>query len=255
MPNRAEVRISSWNVRGLNKMVKLKQVLGRIKQLKSGIIFLQETHLAKKDIDRVRVRWPGQVFSACFTSQARGVMILIHKSIPFMLKDKYVDQSGRFLILNGTIFSTQINFVNVYAPNGDNPSFYQNVFLSLSTCPGYYIVGGDFNCVIDPIYDRSTSSAHQQTRRIIKEHMIDLNLTEIWRYLNPNKRDYSCHSNTHKTYSRIDYFLISKGLVSLVDNCWYDSILLSDHAPITLTLQISKLSFSPPLQDPKFGKI
>lgn len=36
------INVSSWNVRGLNKIVKLKQVLGRIKQMKSTVCFLQE---------------------------------------------------------------------------------------------------------------------------------------------------------------------------------------------------------------------
>ena len=106
----------------------------------------------------------------------------------------------------------------MYAPNGDDPSFYQNLFLSISSYPGQYIIGGDFNCVLDPTQDRSTGidTSHQQTRKIIKKFMSDLNLTYIWRYLNPNKRDYSCFSNTYKTYSRIDYFLISHGLLSKI---------------------------------------
>lgn len=51
----------------------------------------------------------------------------------------------------------------------------------------------------DPLQDRSTGSdtSHQQTRKIIQKCMTDLNLTEIWRDLNPNKNDYSCFSNTY----------------------------------------------------------
>lgn len=247
MFNGSELKISSWNTRGLNKLVKLKQVLGRLKQMKSNIIFLQETHLAQSDVSRVNKRWPGQVYSACFTSQARGVMILIHKSIPFQLIKKYIDPAGRYIILNGTIMSLQINLICIYGPNSDDPAFYQNLFLSLSSYSGQYIIGGDFNCVPDPLHDRSTGSdtSHQRTRKTIKKCMVDYNLTDIWRYLNPDKKDYSCFSNTHKTHSRIDYFLISNGLLSKIKKCWYDGILLSDHAPISLTMQVSDKMFSP----------
>lgn len=157
--------------------------------MKANIIFLQETHLVENDINKVRSRWPGQVHSAFFSSHARGVIILIHKSIPFQLKNKYIDPSGRYIILNGTIVSTQVSLICVYAPNGDDPSFYQNLFLSISSYPGQYIIGGDFNCVLDPTQDRSTGidTSHQQTRKIIKKFMSDLNLIDIWRYLNPNK--------------------------------------------------------------------
>ncbi len=248
MFNNSELKISSWNTRGLNKLVKLKQVLNRIKQMKSNRIFLQETHLTKSDISKVIKRWPGQVHSACFTSQSRGVMILIHKSVPFQLIKKYIDPSGRYIILNGTIVSLQINLICIYGPNNDDPAFYQNLFLSLSSYSGQYIIGGDFNCVPDPSQDRSTGcdTSHQQTRKIIKEFMVDLNLTDIWRHLNPNKKDYSCFSSTHKTHSRIDYFLTSNGLLSKMKKCWYDGILLSDHAPVSLITQISDKIFSPP---------
>lgn len=94
------INVSSWNVRGLNKIVKLKQVLGRIKQIKSTVCFLQDTHLVDEDVNKIRSRWPGQVFSSSFTTHARGVIILIHKSVPFDLKDKYLDPSGRFIILS-----------------------------------------------------------------------------------------------------------------------------------------------------------
>lgn len=149
MIKNSEITISSWNIRGLNNLVKLKQVMGRLKQMKSNIVFLQETHLVKDDISRVTKRWPGQVYYASFTSRARGVMILIHKSIPFQLRAQYVDPLGRYIILNGTILTTQINLINIYAPNEDYPNFFQNLFLIISSYNGRYIIGGDFNCVLN----------------------------------------------------------------------------------------------------------
>lgn len=115
--------------------------------------------MVQNNISRVEKRWPGQVYSDFFTSHAGGVMILIHKSIHFQLKNKYIDP-----------ISNQINLTSVYAPNGDDPSFYQNVFLSPSSYPGHYIIGGDFNCVLDPAQDRSTGIDTQQTRKIIKKN-------------------------------------------------------------------------------------
>lgn len=207
MINNSEIKIGSWNVRGLNNLVKLKQVLGQLKQMKANIIFLQETHLLKDDVSRVTKRWPGQVFNASFTSRARGVMILIHKSIPFQLKQQYIDPLGRYIILNGTILTSHINLISIYAPNVDDPSFFQNFFFTISAYAGNYVIGGDFNCVLNPINDRSSGvDTHQQSKKTILKYMTDLNLVEIWRYLNPNKKEYSCFSNTYKTFSRIDYF-------------------------------------------------
>ena len=64
------LQFMSWNVRGLNKIVKLEQVMNRLWQLKAIIIFLQETHLTSEDVIRVRRRL--SVFSASFSSIKEG---------------------------------------------------------------------------------------------------------------------------------------------------------------------------------------
>lgn len=64
--------------------------------------------------------------------------------------------------------------MSVYAPNRDDPSFYQHLFLTLSSYSGHYITGGDFNCTLDSKKDRSTGidNTNQQTRKILKNFMI-----------------------------------------------------------------------------------
>lgn len=262
MVGESAIKITSWNIRGLNKLIKLKQVLGRIRLLKFQIIFLQESHLT--DLTKVKRRWPGQVFAASFNSQARGVIILIHISIPFRLSHEVIDPAGRYIILQRTILTSQITLVNVYGPNVDNPTFLRNLFLTMSTPPGQYIIGGDCNCVLDPLKDRSTGAdaSHSDARKVLLYSINDLYLIEVWRKLHPNKKEFSCYSNTYKTSSRIDYFLISMSLLPHVNECAYDSIVLSDHASMSLTLYIPGIVRCPPrwrlqtkwLQDPKFVK-
>jgi len=46
---------------------------------------------------------------------------------------------------------------------------------------------------------------------------------------NPSRWEYSCHSATHNSYSRIDYFLISKSMIPNVNDSLYKSIVISDH--------------------------
>ena len=162
-----ELQFTSWNVRGLNKLVKLKQVMSRIKQLKAKIVFLQETHLTPEDVVKVRRRWPGRVFSASCSSHSRGVITLIHNSLPFHLINVDEDRYGRYLIIQCEILSIRLNLVNLYGPNDDNPSFFRNLFLSLADLSGSFIIGGDFNCTLQPEIDRSTGidTSHAQTRK------------------------------------------------------------------------------------------
>lgn len=98
MLNRSELKTSGWNTR--QQTVKLEQVLNRIKQIQLNIISLQETHLIKDDFNKVNKRWPEQVYCAFFTSYIRRIMILIRESIPFQLKNKYIDPSGQ----GGTLY-------------------------------------------------------------------------------------------------------------------------------------------------------
>ena len=60
----SDLRFSSWNVRGLNKLTKLKRVMNRLKNLHPKIIFFQEIHLTVTEIKQVQHKWPGQVIHA-----------------------------------------------------------------------------------------------------------------------------------------------------------------------------------------------
>ena len=116
----------------------------------------------------------------------------------------------------------------------------QNLFLNVSTLEGLYIIGGDFNCTLNPMLDRSSQkdASHGKTRKLLNSYIHDLRLTDIWWNLNPNNRQYSCFSSTQKTQSHLDYFLISMELQQNVMECGYNSIVLSDHAPTFLKLQL-----------------
>lgn len=221
MESSLDINIASWNVRGMRKLSKLKQVLNRVKHLKSKIVFLQESHLTPSDIHQLSKRWPGQVFHASYNTYARGVVVLIHRSIPFQMTKITQDTFGRYIIVQGNVLSQKLNLVNIYGPNEDNPSFFERLFLTVSALEGLNIIGGDFNCTIDPVLDRSTQidATHVQTRKTLTSYIRDLRLIEVWRAQNPSKREYSCYSSTYKTHSRIDYFLVSMELMSKVKKC------------------------------------
>ena len=136
------IRITSWNVRGLGKLVKLKRVLNRLKCLKSKIVFLQETHFRSSGTQALVKRWPGQIFDASYSTSARGVAVLIHRSIPFQMVKVIGDTYGRYIIVQGTILTQKINLMNVYGPNEDNPSFFENLFLTVAALDGIHILEG-----------------------------------------------------------------------------------------------------------------
>ena len=130
----------------------------------------------------------------------------------------------------------QLILINVYAPNSDEPKFFQNLFLTVASLTVSCIMAGDFNCTLDPQKDRSSGvdQSHLRSRGVIHHFMKEMNLIDVWREDNPTGKKYSCYSSTHKTYSRIDLFLVSALLKYKIKDVSYDAILLSDHAPNSL---------------------
>lgn len=118
---------------------------------------------------------------------------------------------------------------NVYAPNF-------SLFPDLSTRS--LIIGGDFNCWLDPVLDRSSSNpaAARKSSSHIKSFLSDFGVSDIWRFLHPSTKEYSYFSNVHHTYTRIDYFFIDNKLISHTRSCEFQSIVISDHAPLVLGL-------------------
>ena len=128
---------------------------------------------------------------------------MLHKSVPFHVQDIIRDPAGRYVIIQGELLTERINLVNIYGPNKDDPRFYNNIFLLVAPLQGQNIIAGDMNCTLDPERDRSTrvDNSHLCSRKMIQHFMRELNLLDIWRYLNPTLISYSCYSATHQTYS------------------------------------------------------
>lgn len=146
----------SWNIRGANEPIKRGKILAQLKSLNMDIAFLQETHLKQQTQIRLRANWIGQTYYSSFTSKARGTAIITWKGIPFKLNKSISDKEGRYVIVTGEIYNTPLTMINIYAPNFDNPQFLKKI-IDLIAEHNYQniIMGGDFNCVIDPYLDKS----------------------------------------------------------------------------------------------------
>lgn len=234
----------SWNVKGLNHPVKRKNVFSHLKQLKAQITFLQETHICNSDSSRL-LRWPGHCFSSKFQVKSRGVSIFIDLNIPFEPHDVTSDNYGRYVIVSGKLCNTLVALVNVYAPNVDGASFFTRSFSLLPDLNRYsLILGGDLNCCLDPILDRSSNNPSTVNRSActINGFLSNFGVCDIWQFLHPDVKEFSFFSSVHHTYSRIDYFLVNNQLLPYVSACEYQPIVISDHSPMMLSLLLPGLT-------------
>lgn len=105
------------------------------------------------------------------------------------------------------------------------------------------------NCTMSPILDCSSSKSTSKSNAATQLQLfLNTNgIADVWRFQNPTARSYSFFSPVHGTYSRIDYFFIDKSLLSLITECEYRPIIISDHAPLSMTLciPISQANYHP----------
>lgn len=239
---RGPITFISWNCRGLGGALKRGKVFSHLKSLSADIIFLQETHIRPTEQGRLRSLWISHIYQSSFSSKARGVAILIRKTIPFSFKSMSTDPAGRYVLVTGTINSVPVAFLNIYAPNFDCPDFFCKIFnLVANHSTHNIIIGGDFNCYLDPQIDRSSSKPAPPLKSVptLNNLMKSLDLVDIWRLQHPSDRQYSFFSPVHGSFSRIDYFLVDARLISKVDNSAYHSILVSDHAPLSMNINFN----------------
>uniref|UniRef100_H2ZVA7 Endonuclease/exonuclease/phosphatase domain-containing protein n=1 Tax=Latimeria chalumnae TaxID=7897 RepID=H2ZVA7_LATCH len=97
-------------------------------------------------------------------------------------------------------------------------------------------IGGDFSAVMDTALDRSSKPLawdeknSQALRSLCKEGC----LYDAWCNLNPGVREYTSYSAVHKSYARLDTFLILYSIMMNLLECRIGSFTFSDHAPVVM---------------------
>ena len=89
---------------------------------------LQETHLRKKDLHRLKVKGWKQISQANGQEKKAGVAILISDKIDFKRRAIKRDPEGHFIILKERIHQEDINIVNIYAPNIGAPKYIKKIW-------------------------------------------------------------------------------------------------------------------------------
>uniref|UniRef100_A0A3Q3FF70 exodeoxyribonuclease III n=1 Tax=Labrus bergylta TaxID=56723 RepID=A0A3Q3FF70_9LABR len=212
------IKICTWNIRGSNNVVKRKSVLNSLIKEKIQVTFLQETHLTDEEHKKYLREWVGQVHFSSYSTNKRGVIILLHRNLPFTVTASFQDTEGRIVLVKGVLFGEDVLLGNIYAPNAQDGAFFALLFSQLAEmdCPNM-IIGGDFNCSLSPSLDRlppqnSQSSNARAVLNIIKE----FDLLDVWRHFNPLSKGYTFQSLPHSSASRIDYIFVSKCVLNLI---------------------------------------
>lgn len=237
--------VMSFNVRGLNSPFKRSKVLDFLHRKNADIALLQETHLKPNDTLRLQNRRYKMVAASSDGSSTKGVAVLMRRNLTINIIKVSSDASGRLAFCCTSIEGRKVAFISIYAPAIFDYAFFQNITKELLTLDEYHLViGADMNTVFDNTLDRSAAVAtHIQitSSKALGNLAKDLNLVDLWRLHNPSSRDYTFYSPSHKSFSRIDYLLISSELVSASSSINLLSRHISDHNPIEATFSFGDI--------------
>lgn len=208
----SKIKILSLNINGLQDKIKQKR-LSALHNAKPELVMLQETHLKENGNMVLRDKAFPYQYHSKGSSKTRGTAILIHRSIHFKELVVKREDRGCFLAVKGLLNGELVTLISLYAPNTAQVPFLEDTFQKiLEFGDGTVIAAGDLNYICDMKLDRTYKHGHTS---ILKENtstklqeLLDLyDLTDTWRFLNPD----AFYSLQHKTHTRIDFILTSKG--------------------------------------------
>lgn len=133
---------------------------------------------------------------------ARGVAILVRRSLQCRIINQINDEEGRILLIEVEVQGLVVTFGSLYAPTQDKPAeqikFLDSLEKYLETfSQANIILGGDFNCLLNPSLDRSTTippplqNTSNQYRLRIKAIVEDRRLCDIWRVRRPQEKGFT----------------------------------------------------------------
>lgn len=186
-----------------------------------------------------------KIYMTNFCSQSRGVAILVNKRHTCL---KTFCEDGDYAWVYVEIGDQKYTFVSAYYHPKEKSNLMMRILCSFLTQGSKAfkrpVIGGDFNMTLHHRSDRAStkdSAVHKSRRKSIREIMKTVKLIDVWKKINPDKKDYTY--SCKKPMSRLDYvFMLEKDL-HCVQNCdiWKDEDMvpeLSDHYPMKLTLTI-----------------
>jgi exonuclease III len=251
IPTKAKTPISilSLNARGLSqcsKKVSLFHWLDKHHTVHEKIMFIQETHVTKEKESWWSKTWHGPKYFSNGTSRSRGVAILLPKSLEFTLHSKILDPKGRYIVLKIEIEDTIYGLINGYAPTSDlldeQLAWLETITKIIEDLGDVQIIfGGDINeglTRLDKFLDKKIWNPSEYVlgwRALNRE----LQLVDIWRILNPDAHRYTWKQGKCKKTlrrSRLDFWIISSGLIYCVDKTEIEPGYGSDHSLISLSL-------------------
>ena len=207
-----KIRVLSVNVRGLSDTKKCFDVIDYLKQLKPHIVCLQDTHWLDINYHELRKQWLGEIIIHGHKSNSCGTAILFNTNFEYSI-DLVNKETENLLSIDITIMNVSLKIINIYAPNKDEPNFFELVKKEIQNSTNDYEMScGDFNLVLNPEIDCNNYKQvnNPRSRNFLINLMKEKNFVDIYRQTYPNVKRYFWRRTIPMKQARLDYFIISK---------------------------------------------
>jgi exonuclease III len=238
------IKVISANVQGIQGKSKRIDVLNYFKDLNSSILCLQDIHLTQSDCDEISNYLNSSVYIAGNSTNSRGVLISIRKNIDHKIIKVVCDNAGNYIVLDLLLNNDPFRIINLYGPNSDSPLFFLNIRQLILEKPEVNIViCGDFNLTLNQHLDtyNYNSTNNPKAKQSLIETVEICNLTDIFRHMHKNCKQFTWRKKNPVKQARLDYFLLSKNLVAQTQSTTIKPGYRSDHSIIELNLTMSNI--------------
>ena len=121
----------------------------------------------------------------------------------------FSDPEGRFVMVDIKLESKILTLVNIYAPNEDKPTFFQNVLNQLLCFDcSEIILGEDFNLALDVQKDKTGGRpvTHNNSLKEVKHISNVLDFIDIWHCFTPEAKRFTWRRRKPDIHCHLDFF-------------------------------------------------
>ena len=243
-----DITFISMNCHGLANEKKREDVLLYLKSKHYNVCCIQDTHFTPVMETEISRAWGGKCFFSYHTSNSRGVAILFKDSLPVTINQSRTDKNGNLIALDLKLYEYEITLVSLYGPNTDSPEFYidlQRIIIDFEN--PHVIICGDWNLVQNQALDTHNYLHVNNPRASHQVNLMknNLDLCDPWRIRYPGKKYFTWRQPNPFKQGRLDFFLISSELLSLVHKSEILSGYRTDHSLISLILNLNNIKRGP----------
>ena len=239
------LKIISFNARGLRSHKKRRTLFHLFKKNKYDIICIQESHLLKNDSYLIQREWDSKFHLAEGSKNSKGLLTLFSKTL-VDVSISMVKENERCLISKISNDDMNFHIVNVYAPCLDavKIQFLDNITKFVKDLQSLQnenlIILGDFNTVLNNKLDIISGEPHADfIVNRFKCFINELLVKDIWRYLHGNKKEFTWSRNRPFIARRLDFIFTSDNLLPFCKESEIKEIGFSDHKAVYLNIDFS----------------